>query len=476
MKKNIFSFTLCLASIVAPVAVPAMSIDWTGVYRFELVQIDKPSLAANNPLRKSYGLNYLGLGSKIIASDGVEIGMKFDVLANQDTAYTNSQLGQLWGGNPTVAGPAPTNSSTLSQSKSPTGMNVRELYLNVNQEYGSLLVGRAPYEFGLGMTWSAGQGAFDHWTTNSDLIAYKFIVGNLSFMPMIARVSSLDSSLGNTVQDERFQFSYDNEESGSTLAAVISRRKSSQGSNDIIAGTTGTLGTTAVSKSDGYSIQTSAFHLARTWTSFEFRMEAAFTSGTYGVKTVATSEDVKNNSYGIALEMDFPRPEASWDVGIKAGIASGDNPTTTDIEGFAFHKNYDVAFLLFNHRLGQKDFLGTSYLRETATHNASNSFDDEMISNAMYFAPRVRYTWNEKIDIFNTVTYAQLVTNPTSSLDFKKDLGLEWDIEAVYKPRSNIRWINQIGFLFPGGAFKDGATGLENGFNFGFTTRAAITF
>ncbi len=32
----------------------------------------------------------------------------------------------------------------------------------------------------------------------------------------------------------------------------------------------------------------------------------------------------------------------------------------TDFGGYAFNRNYDVAMLLFNHRIGQRDFLGTN--------------------------------------------------------------------------------------------------------------------
>lgn len=462
---------LGLGLLLISSAASAMSVDWTGVYRFEWVQVDKPSLATPSE-RKAYGLNYLGLSPKIIVSDGVTVTGKFDVLANQDSYYNNTQMGQLWG----QSFISPGSPNVTATTKESTALNVQQLYLTVQQEYGSLLVGRAPYHFGLGLAWSGGNGDFDHWAHNTDLVAYKFIVGNLSFMPMVARVSVPGPAQANAVQDETFQFMYETPESTAAIGAVMSRRKSARPpapGNDIDPIAVAGPGATAT---DAYSMQTNSFFLSRSWDSFRFRMEAAFMNGEYGVKN-ASGENVRNNSYGIAVEMEFPRPESKWDYSLKLGVASGDDPKTADIEGFFFERNYDVAMLLFNHRLGRGDFLRTNLIKDTTVHGLSNSLDDEAISNAFYVAPKIGYAWSDRWEIRNTLIYAQVMNAPSAnSVDFKKDLGLEWDIEAVYKPRSNIRWVNGLGLLFPGAAFKDGASDLENGFTYGFTTKAAITF
>ena len=148
-------------------------------------------------------------------------------------------------------------------------------------------------------------------------------------------------------------------------------------------------------------------------------------------------------------------------------------------EAYQFDRNYDVAMLMFNHRLGQADFLTTGLTRDT-TKDASNSLDDESISNAIYVSPRLSYAWNDRLDLNNTLTYAQLVTNPlATNTGFSKDLGFEWDIELAYKPTDRIQWVNQIGLLFPGAAFKNGTGGtgnLEAATTYGFATKVAISF
>jgi hypothetical protein len=142
--------------------------------------------------------------------------------------------------------------------------------------------------------------------------------------------------------------------------------------------------------------------------------------------------------------------------------------------------------LMFNHRLGGADFFNTNAVKPVAsassgaTLGVGNSADDESVGNAFYLAPSVNYTINERFNLRNTVVYAQLMNTLQNSVDAKKDLGLEWDIELVYKPIERVQWVNQLGLLFPGEAWKNGtgASGgnLGNDFTFGFVSKAAISF
>lgn len=460
--KTLLSTAVLLTSAVASTA-SALSIDWKGTYRFEWTQVDRPSLATPYEM-KSYGLNYLSLSPKIIATDGVNIVSKFDVLANQDGAYQDAQFGQVWGG-----GAANGGSNVYAKSQRSTELRVSQLYLNVNQEYGALVLGRAPLEFGLGMTHNAGNGAFDHWGDTEDMVGYKFIVDNFFLMPIIGRTYDQDISQGNTVQEMIFHMQYESKESGSMIGIMQQSRKASPGANDVPV-------TPPATRTGEYSVQTTSFILGREWEGFSFKVEAGFNSGNLGART-STNEEIKTNGYGVAAELAFPRKDSKFDWNVRLGMATGDDPTTQDVfEGYQFNRNYDVAMLMFNHRVGQRDFLTTDRFKETTTHGLSNSLDDEYISNAIYVSPKISYAWNDRLDLVNTFTYAQLMANPTGVADFKKDLGFEWDIELVYKPTERVQWVNQLGFLFPGSAFKDGASNLENASTYGFASKAAISF
>lgn len=467
--KTLLSVAALLTSVMASTA-SAVSIDWKGTYRFEWTQVNRPSLGTPYDM-KSYGLNYLSLSPKIIATDGVNIISKFDVLANQDPAYTSAQFGQLWGQGWAADPTNPQLNNVNSQTKQYTQLLVSQLYLNLNQEYGALVAGRAPIEFGLGITHNAGNGQFDHWGDTMDMVGYKFIIDNFFFMPIVGRVYDENVAQGNTVQDVILHLQYESKESGSLIGVMQQSRKASLGANDAPAGT----GT----KTGEYSVQTVSFVLGREWESFGFKLEAGFNSGNTGIRA-ATGEDIKANGYGIAAELNFPRKESKFGWNVRLGMATGDDPSSPGTnEGYQFDRNYDVAMLLFNHRLGQRDFLTTDSIK-SPNNTVATSLDDEAISNAIYISPKLTYEWNDRLDLNNTLTYAQLMTNPVvGNSGFSKSLGFEWDIDLVYKPTDRIQWINQLGLLFPGAAFKNGdGTGgnLETAFTYGFATKAAISF
>lgn len=97
---------LALLTLLSMFSAQAMSIDWSGNYRLEWVNIDKTTLDTPS-LSKSYLLNSLQLSPKIIAADGVNIIGKFNIFHNSN--YPNSQIGQVWGAGQTLAAPAPPN-------------------------------------------------------------------------------------------------------------------------------------------------------------------------------------------------------------------------------------------------------------------------------------------------------------------------------------------------------------------------------
>ena len=150
MKSNpFFSCLLVLSSLLSITqAAHAVSIDWSGQYRFEYADISSTSL--DDPkLAKSYILNQLSLSPKIIAADGVNIIGKFEILTNDQ--YPDSQTGQNSGKGPSKVGgnsSSKDDSSVAGNKQGSSNLQVSQLYLNVNQEYGSLVVGRAPVEFG----------------------------------------------------------------------------------------------------------------------------------------------------------------------------------------------------------------------------------------------------------------------------------------------------------------------------------------
>ncbi|PIS12126.1 MAG: hypothetical protein COT73_00225, partial [Bdellovibrio sp. CG10_big_fil_rev_8_21_14_0_10_47_8] len=336
----------------------------------------------------------------------------------------------------------------------------------------------------LGITHSAGNGPFDHWYDLHDMIGYKFLIGNLSVMPILGKAYDYSVAQGAEVQDMIWDVQYDNSETESAIGFLHQTRTSSQEAND--APYAAYRGSSIIG---GWKTQHVNVFLSRGFEDVKIKLEAGFESGSTGIGTAA-GDEVSLNGYGVALELDFPNPQSKWHWQVRSGIASGDNPSTTNYEGFHFDRNYDVAFMMFNHPLGRYDLFRTANQRSPdRLHCATNAttcgnyatdeaLDDEAISNAIYFSPKLFYKMSDQWEWVNSLTWAQLQTNPLEDkgVDPSKDLGFEWDTSFVFKPHDRIMWVNELGFLFPGEAWTGASYRYGNSFTYGFNSKAVISF
>lgn len=444
----------------------AGDIEWNGTYRLEAFKFDNPEM---NSLDRNtqYALHHLTLRPKISAYDGVTINGRFDIL--NSVQHPDSAVGQFFGsgvgsGTPTNA----SNSNALSDQQKAELLAVNELYLTYVHDFGMLTVGRAPLHFGLGMSYNSGAGAFDHWFDNRDMMSYKFFVtGNVSITPMIAKLSEKNIAYGDDVDDAMVHVQYENPETELVLGILYRQRHSGTHGNDIPAALLGGTGVQSKFKGKYYNL------FFQRWVgSLKVGLEAGAQKGETGVLNSGTQ--VELDGFGVALELDYVPKDSSFHYGLKAGVASGDDAsTTTSYEGYIFDRNYDVAMLLFNHPMGSYDVFRTSAIRDVA--NPSEQIDTEAISNVMYFAPYFKYKWNDKFDSQIGLTYAQLNSDPLN-VDVDKAVGFEVDVSLTYKPYSGVQWVNRVGVFSPGKAFEGGSNLYETKTIYGLETKAAITF
>ncbi len=453
----------------------AYNIDWKGSYRAEFVEIDKPTLTSGS--RKSFLLNHLTLSPKIIASDGVNIVSSFEVFNNAN--FAASKVGTVWGSGvnttPGTAGTNSQNSNTISNQQPVGDIQISQLYLNVNEEYGSLILGRAPVHFGLGVTHNSGTSPFAHWYETRDTVGYKFLIGNLFIMPSISKVYHSDFTQGEDITDETIHFEYNNLETGNLLGLFYETRKSNFGSNDTPTATTTLNGT----KEAPFSRTSYNIIFGKTYEDFDFKLEGAFQSGSTGLRLAG--EDVRLNGFALITEFNFKNgTDSSWNI--KVGNVSGDNPNTANYEGYITNRNYDVAFLMFNYPMGQVDVLKSGLGRDT-TKAQSKTIDEDGISNALFFAPTYSKKLNTNWTMLNTIAWAKLnnadirptVSSPVETIN--SQLGYEWDLTFVYKPHENIEWKNVAAFMFPGDAYKAGTMNLKKSSTvIGLQSTAAISF
>lgn len=451
----------------------AGDIKWEGNYRFEAVKVFDPSLAGKN--NKGYMLHHLTLKPSITAYDGLTIHSRFDILNNK--SFPNDQLGQTFGVgvNPTpgTAGNTMTDSNTISDQQPGELIRVNEIYANWVHEFGVLTVGRAPMQFGLGMTFNGGYGMFDHWLENRDMIAYKLVMGNFSAMPVIAKTYEGILSEEDDVNDYILQLGYENPETELEAGFIYQARRSTANANSndtpplAVGAATGTL-------MGNYEVDNYNVFISQWVEQVKIAFEIGFASGNTGIRNAGGTE-IKQDGFGGTIKVSWNPETSKWGAFFDLGFASGDDPNTPNTyEGYIFDQNYDVAFILFNHPVGSADFFRTSYIRNTSANPAA-AFDTEAISNAMFASGAALYKWTDKFNIETRLTYAQLNSDP---LQTKVDtsLGFELDLSLKYVPFKGFQWINRAGMLFPGAAFEGGTNNFPVNNSFGFETKAAISF
>ncbi|MCB0347785.1 MAG: hypothetical protein KDD37_03075 [Bdellovibrionales bacterium] len=449
----------------------ANSVDWSGVYRFESVYVKNIDTDSDS---KNYFLHHLVLKPKIIAADGLHIQARFDLLNNEDAPYSNysNGLGSFLGSSPTLdAGnpPSEDNSRTIGNNQKVSYLNVSQLYLTWAQEYGALIVGRAPKSFGLGLTYSAGDGLFDHWMDTHDLVGYRFAIGNINVMPYYAKLDEGAVNKNNTeTQEYGLKVEYANPESDLKLGAYYEERKNSSGLEK-----TGTAyGSGDTTKDwEGYKHQNWNLFAAKDYDNFGFGIEIAFNSGDTGVLN-SVGEKIDIDAYAIATELHYTA-NAKWLFDLKAGMLTGDDASTEKVyEGFIADRNYQVGMLLFNHPLGKLNVLNS----DMAGEFKSADVDSAVLSNAIYFAPGVHYIMNDRWTLNSRFIYAKLVEEPYSATDAKKDLGYEIDLGFAYKPIDRFELRLDGAYLVPGEAFKGGALDYDDASVYGFQLGLAVKF
>lgn len=453
----------------------AASLEWSGLYRVEGHHITRPDLKKGTSKEKEYGLQHLVLMPKIEAADGVTIRGRFGILNN--TTYANSQLGEYFGNGVGTGTPTSTeNSNVISQTQKPASLSVQHLYMTLNQEFGSFIVGRAPIHFGLGMTYNAGMNDFDHWMDTRDVFGYKMIFGNFFFLPMIGKVSEGNITGGSDdVTDYMAHLQYVNPETDWEFGVFYKVTRVGQAGNDAPGQPVfGDVAQNIVNKFESTQIN---IYSSKETEKYRFAIEAGNQSGNTGIRNGASNE-VSLSGFGVAAEYEYKLEASKWAPGINFGWASGDDATTAgEFEGYIFDRNYDVAFLLMNHTLGQANIFRTSYLGVSGT-SSTTAPDIEAISNVMYLSPYVKYQWKDKWAMDFALTTG--VLNQTKNLagngkTADSNLGFELDFGLDYKPNKNITWRTQVGIFMPGAAFElDGQ--YETDLTYGLTTKAAINF
>ncbi len=482
MNRSIIALTILLSSF----SVVGADLQWSGIYRAEGIFIKNPGLNSAQGLENSYLLHHLVLSPKIIAMDGLNIYSRFDLFNN---ALNNNQAGQVFGsytGN-TVNGTTGqgTPPAVLTRTQQFESVAVTELYMNWINEFGALVVGRVPFQFGLGMTYNKGGKPFDHHLSTKDMVAYRIALGNFYIMPAYGKVKEGVLTNEDDINDYMVTLEYKNPESDLEMGVVYDVRVGPQDAsspangNDIPA----TYFDPTATVSTGFNVYNMNIFIKKKSDNFNLGLEIGFMNGDTGVRTGA-GQKVEIAGFGAAAEVGYKTGNITLDL--RAGLASGDDPDTPRFEGYFFSPNYDVAMMMFNYNLGQLDVLRSTLAGTRAAQNSTSSavnavsgLDNEVISNAIYFAPRINLSLGERYDIFGNFCYGILQKPPVPTVQgaVGTALGFEADLGFKYHINDKFTWETQLGFFFPGNAFAGTpSNGFKTDLAYGATSKAAINF
>ena len=494
---RVFSIIFVIISATAIAEVARADIEWHGMYRIEGYSINDPELDTAVAKNKDYGVQTLILRPEFVAADGFYIFSQFNIM-NSDSGGNN--LGAIFGdgvgSNNGQPGTGTSNSSAISTYEKSEEFVVTEFYLEMKQAFGELFAGRMPINFGLGMSYSDGDGLFDHYIDTRDMVAYKVHVGNIYVMPMFGKVAQ-GGYLASSAEIEEWDLEaqYNNPDSNSKIGIFYQNRTGSPAGVDTPQYAVSTTAQPATVQPDRMNIKNISVYFKKTEKNYNVGFEACQQSGNFGVDNSAGT-NVKLGGFGAVVQYNYEPTATPWGFGLKSGYATGNDPKTdSEYDGFFFNRNYHVAMLLFNQPLGQADILHTAlYGRQdvlgnqgsgpSSTPSTAYDADTEALSNVYFLSPSVSRRFGERWRGIATLTGAWLnnttvvLGNPATSLNYynvKSDLGYELDLTADYKISKNIMWQNELGVMLPGQAWTVGGQ-FKADMAYGLLSRAAVSF
>jgi len=468
-----YLWTICFISLFSPVSY-AYDFYWEGNYSAQANYFNGVDLGNSSDGDKSYINHHLFLRPEIVLYSGLSFKAGVDVLnSGTDSLPSGQRIGQILGGGLTGLGLISDQDPVFMDRiiERNRALNINEAYLEYAHTNGNLKVGRMPLHFGLGAFYNKGHELFDHWFTNRDGISYDFSFGNLHFKPMFSFISdSLNTDAGRIIE-YGLEFHFKVEDTGLDLGAMVLQRSISASANQA-----SSLGATEGSASPLFL---SLFY-QRQMKNYSYGVEGFFQSGDIGEN--ASGDSVSLNGLGIAAEGEYQYKK--WDLGLKAGYASGDDTSATSYSAVAFNRNYNLGLILFNHPLStgtydptQTNSRGRLAGTAAANFNASQTADTDAISNTIYFAPSTTFNFSDTWKLNTTLVFAWLEQTEilTNGDEASKYLGSEVDLTLTYNPTENIIVNGTLGFLMPGAAF-DGDGSLNSDSSFGSTISIGISF
>ena len=371
----------------------SLSLDWSGWTRWESYYQKDSSVHSDY---SDYSNYHFVLQPTIHVVDGLNIIGRLDLSSLGESSFSSSPI-ERQTGFVFIYGE---NSKQQKLEFPPLFLRLSQIYMDYQAEFFTIRLGRAPYHFGMGTTYSASQDPFQHWIS-----VYNQAVLYLEHSPFYFQPAILH-------QKE------------SSVAGADQAKKATA----VLPGYPGEGPVLGVAQA---GLLNEAWKLEALY-QYDFFKSHSFMEvfGRYEqtgweVKGSASYAFEKDTNMSLALEAFVPIPaKIPLQLEIKSGGAFG---------GFSFHPNYNVALLFWNR-----------YMQAPTNSNSSaSSFQiaTGQIQNGIYFSPRLLFSFlDDHLEVRPLLLLARDLN--------EKKFNYEFDLEGIYQLDENLFFSLKGGALY----------------------------
>lgn len=347
----------------------------------------------------------------------------------------------------------------FSANEGGSSLNINQLYAELYADTAIYKVGRFSKNFGLGAAINSGANSWDRFFSAYNGLEANFRLGNLTFVPTFAKISTGQDTNDNNgtdpsgkydVTENSIEVSYSNAISGLDGGILYAKRKTEGQS-------------TLYPQGVGNRVTLIDVFVKKTWDQFSVALEAPMLSGDIG-NTYGDSQDIDAKAY--VFESTYT-PSKKWSFGFNAGLVSGDSGADNSFEGMYLHSNYQLANIMFRYDLNGFQNNGNNPLNSSIRNTTYlNAYTDYKTINWKWtlslLMAKADQTAESGKEFFNHDKKSYSTTAAVE--DQNDDLGYEVDLGFEYEWNPQIHISGFVGYYFVGDYYSfdnDASTSIE---------------
>ncbi len=472
----------------------ALDLDWHGQFRAETNWLFGYSHGNfGTPVANTdYGYFIPSNGESPAQFQNLFLRLNPRVIVNDNVSLHSD----LWLGSPDrgMFGANPTSNATYGSTRT-GGANVtaNELYAEIATDFGTITVGRAPLNWGLGVVWNNNKNKWDRLPSTGDTVGMVTKLGAFKLMPAFVKYSQGSNfggttggtSFGNNpstlqgssgVSDYTVGLTYTNDDEQVDLGLMFMRRVAGQNAaiqNPFLVETdSGTPGTTVIN-GNNYNGSQFAGYAYNIW-DFYVKKQAGIVTLSGEVPLVSGTVSGTSYSSVAAAVQAKAQFNDKWALHVNTGMASGQEnvaagTTPPRLNAFYFHPDYRPGFLMFNYNYRNLSNSGLSPYNSPITDAKFLSLSIDDVAGKFTHTLNWLYAVADKTAngingemYFNTMDGFYHTEGPNSHAQ-SSGLGWELDYTLAYDWDEAIRFSLETGLYVPGKFYEyNDSTGVNN--------------